>query len=76
MNPSRPAPEHIPFDRRPPPGMRTLSRLAERRRRHDLPTRINRARLVYLLTRSGSPLTDWVPLGMACAVVGLMFIGA
>jgi hypothetical protein len=35
---------------------------------------IGRARLVYLLGRSGTPLSDWLPLGLAAAVVGLMFL--
>jgi hypothetical protein len=47
----------------------------DRRRRPDLPARLSRARLVYLLGRSGQPLTDWLPLGLASAVIGLMFIG-
>ena len=60
-------------DRRPP-GPRHNARLPDRRRSQDLPTRIGRARLVYLLGRRGSPLSDWLPLGMAVAVVGLMFL--
>jgi hypothetical protein len=51
------------------------TRLPDRRRTQDLPTRIRRARLVYLLGRSGTPLTDWLPLGLAAAVVGLMLLG-
>jgi hypothetical protein len=51
-------------------------RLGDPRRRQDLATRIARARLVYLLGRSGQPLTDWLPLGMAVAVIGLMWLGA
>jgi hypothetical protein len=50
------------------------TRLPDRRRMQDLATRIGRARLVYLLGRSGTPLTDWVPLGLAAAVIGLMFV--
>lgn len=56
------------------PGPVRRAPLADRRRMQDLPTRIGRARLVYLLGRTGSPLTDWLPLGLAAAVVGLMFI--
>jgi hypothetical protein len=63
-----------PYTDRTPPGPHRSSRLPDRRRAHDLPTRLGRARLVYLLGRSGTPLTDWVPLGMAVAVIGLMFI--
>ena len=64
------------YTHRRPPGPRRGSRLSDRRRSQDLPTRIGRARLVYLLGRSGSPLTDWLPLGLAMAVVGLMFLAA
>jgi hypothetical protein len=63
-----------PYTDRTPPGPVRGSRLPDRRRAHDLPTRLGRARLVYLLGRSGTPLTDWLPLGMAVAVVGLMFV--
>ena len=63
-----------PYTDRTPPGPPRSSRLPDRRRVHDLPTRLGRARLVYLLGRSGTPLTDWVPLGMAVAVIGLMFV--
>lgn len=55
-------------------GPRRSARLPDRRRMQDLATRLGRARLVYLLGRSGSPLTDWVPLGLAAAVIGLMFV--
>jgi hypothetical protein len=67
-------PMNRPFTQRQRPGPQHLPRARDRRRTHDLPTRIGRARLVYLLGRSGSPLTDWLPLGMAFAVVGLMFL--
>ena len=66
---------NMPFQNRTPPGTRRGSRLPDRRRAQDLATRIGRARLVYLLGRSGTPLTDWVPLGLAFAVIGLMFLG-
>jgi hypothetical protein len=56
------------------PGPVRRAPLVDRRRMQDLSTRIGRARLVYLLGRTGSPLTDWLPLGLAAAVVGLMFI--
>lgn len=65
---------NMPYPNRNPPGPRRASRLVDRRRAQDLPTRIGRARLVYLLGRSGTPLTDWVPLGIAVGVVGLMFL--
>ena len=65
---------NTPFTARSRPGPQRSPRLQDRRRAHDLPTRIGRARLVYLLGRSGSPLTDWLPLGMAFTVVGLMFL--
>ncbi len=56
---------------------RPLSRHpGDRRRAHDLSTRIGRARLVYLLGRSGSPLTDWLPLALAAVTIGLMMLGA
>jgi hypothetical protein len=67
-------PMNTPYPNRNPPGPRRAPALPDRRRAHDLPTRIGRARLVYLLGRSGAPLTDWVPLGLAVAVVGLMFL--
>ncbi|HUG97840.1 MAG TPA: hypothetical protein VMQ83_01525 [Gammaproteobacteria bacterium] len=65
---------NLPYPNRTPPGPRRHPRLPDRNRAQDLPTRLGRARLVYLLGRSGTPLTDWVPLGMALAVVGLMFL--
>lgn len=65
---------NTPFTQRRRPGPQHMPGGRDRRRAHDLPTRIGRARLVYLLGRSGSPLTDWLPLGMAFAVVGLMFL--
>ena len=52
-----------------------ICRRTDRRRHPDLPTRLSRARLVYLLGRSGQPLSDWLPLGLAAAVIGLMFLG-
>jgi hypothetical protein len=52
-----------------------FTRQPDRRRRPDLPARLSRARLIYLLGRSGQPLTDWLPLGLAGVVVGLMFAG-
>ena len=64
-----------PYPHRLPPGPGRSRRLPDRRRMHDLATRIGRARLVYLLGRSGTPLTDWVPLGLACLVLGLMLLG-
>lgn len=64
-----------PFQNRIPPGPRGGNRLPDRRRAQDLATRISRARLVYLLGRSGTPLTDWLPLGLAVAVIGLMCLG-
>lgn len=64
---------NLHYPDRHPPGPRRNARLPDRRRVQDLPTRLGRARLVYLLGRSGSPLTDWVPLCMALVVVGLMF---
>jgi hypothetical protein len=64
-----------PYPDRNPPGPRRGRRLPDRNRAHDLATRIGRARLVYLLGRSGTPLTDWVPLGLACMVLGLMLLG-
>ncbi len=64
-----------PYPHRFPPGPGRSRRLPDRRRAHDLATRIGRARLVYLLGRSGTPLTDWVPLGLAGLVLGLMVIG-
>lgn len=64
-----------PYPDRNPPGPRRGRRLPERHRAHDLAARIGRARLVYLLGRSGTPLTDWVPLGLACVVVGLLLLG-
>jgi hypothetical protein len=63
---------NTPFTARSRPGPQRSPRLQDRRRAHDLPTRIGRARLVYLLGRSGSPLSDWLPLGLAAAVIGLM----
>lgn len=51
-----------PYTDRTPPGPVRRSRLPDRRRAHDLPTRLGRARLVYLLGRGGTPLTDWLPL--------------
>lgn len=63
-----------PYPNRHPPGPRPGTRLSDRRRAQDLPTRLGRARLVYLLRRSGTPLTDWVPLCMALAVIGLMAV--
>jgi hypothetical protein len=63
-----------PYPNRIPPGPRRGTRLPDLRRAHDLATRIGRARLVYLLGRSGTPLSDWLPLGLAAAVVGLMFL--
>lgn len=66
---------NLPYSDRTPPGPRSRPRLPDRRRAQDLGTRLGRARLVYLLGRSGTPLTDWVPLCMALAVVGLMFVG-
>lgn len=65
---------NTPYQHRTPPGPQRSSRLPDRRRAHDLATRLGRARLVYLLGRSGAPLTDWVPLGLAAAVVGLMVV--
>lgn len=64
-----------PYPNRNPPGPRRGRRLPDRNRAQDLATRIGRARLVYLLGRSGTPLTDWVPLGLACVVLGLMLLG-
>lgn len=63
-----------PYPARNPPGPCRASRLPDRRRSQDLPTRLGRARLVYLLGRSGQPLTDWLPLCMATVFVGLMFL--
>jgi hypothetical protein len=63
-----------PYPNRHPPGPRPGPRPPDRRRAHDLPTRLGRARLVYLLSRSGTPLTDWVPLCLALAVIGLMSV--
>jgi hypothetical protein len=63
-----------PYPDRNPPGPRRGRGLPDRNRAHDLATRIGRARLVYLLGRSGTPLTDWVPLGLACMVLGLMLL--
>jgi hypothetical protein len=65
---------NLPYPNRNPPGPRRSTRLPDRRRAQDLPARIGRARLVYLLGRSGTPLTDWVPLCLATAVMGLMFL--
>lgn len=65
---------NTPYPHRQPPGPQRSSRLPDRRRAHSLATRIGRARLVYLMGRSGSPLTDWLPLGLAAAVVGLMLV--
>jgi hypothetical protein len=72
MNTSMSPSKNMPFTARSRPGPQRGPRLQDRRRAHDLPTRIGRARLVYLLGRSGSPLTDWLPLGLAAAVIGLM----
>jgi len=63
------------YPNRNPPGPRRGSRLPDRNRGDDLATRIGRARLVYLLGRSGTPLSDWVPLGLAGAVVGMLLLG-
>jgi hypothetical protein len=65
---------NTPYQHRISPGPRRSTSLPDRRRKQDLPTRIGRARLVYLLGRSGTPLTEWIPLGMAAAVVGLMLL--
>jgi hypothetical protein len=67
-------PMNTPHQHRTSSGPRRSTGLPDRRRKQDLPTRIGRARLVYLLGRSGTPLTDWIPLGMAAAVVGLMLL--
>lgn len=45
-----------------------------RRRVHDLPTRLARARLVFLLGRR-RPLFDWIALSLA-AVVATALVGA
>jgi hypothetical protein len=66
---------NMPYPDRTPPGPRRTPRLPDRRRAQPLATRLGRARLVYLLGRSGAPLTDWLPLGMAAVVVGLMWLG-
>jgi hypothetical protein len=63
-----------PYPARIPPGPSRASRLPARRHGQDLPTRLGRARLVYLLGRSGQPLTDWLPLCMATVFVGLLFL--
>lgn len=63
-----------PYQDRSPPGPQRGARLPDRRRAHNLATRLGRARLVYLLGRSGSPLSDWLPLGLAAAVVGLLVV--
>jgi hypothetical protein len=53
---------NLPYPDRVPPGPGQRSRLPDRRRAQDLPTRLARARLVHLLGRRGRPLADWLPL--------------
>lgn len=64
---------NTPFKDRLPPGPRRDPRAGSPfgRRDHDLPTRLARARLVFLLGR-GRPLFDWIALSLAALAVTIL----
>ena len=64
---------NTPFKDRLPPGPRREPRAGGPfgRRDHDLPTRLARARLVFLLGR-GRPLFDWIALSLAALALTLL----
>lgn len=63
-----------PFADRIPPGPRREFRAPDRPSDHDLPTRLARARLVFLLARRPR-LFDWIALSLA-ALAATVLLGA
>lgn len=64
---------NTPYKDRLPPGPRRDLRAGGPfgRRDHDLPTRLARARLVFLLGR-GRPLFDWIALSLAALALTVL----